>query len=541
MGGFDFTPIADDLRAAVADFYRQRGTPLSDPGVAARLEAHSELVERRAQPLLEILCRRAGLTSIEGMSVLEVGCGFGSLSLFFAACGARVVGVEPKPAPLSVGRAVAAGHRLAVEFRCGQLKELEMPEFSFDVALLDNSLPYVIRRDKRLRLLRETKRVLRPGGRLIVRSVNRWHPRDAFSGLPLIQLLPPRYASQISKRFGRRRPRVRVTSPPDAAREIRRAGFTAVQHVAFPSSRWPALMKPVARYQHLLAERPASDQHHRRPGPGRGPRPRSASAPRVQHLIHTRYAVKGVFYDDFSAEWLRDRIRLFRRYCVPGVERQTIGDFSWLVFCDETIDGGYLDSLRESSRLAPQLRLVTTSHASGVRERDAQESLLEDDADVLITTRLDSDDVLHPEAMAVIRSYLDAFVRSPHQRWALNFPRGFRYDEDSGRVYSSYWPHGGFMSVFEKLRAGEAFFNVRRPHPRLHAMMPLHFDESLPGWLQVVHGRASSTGGYRAGTVLTAGNVGTVLKRDIDLEIDPVELDDGFRFVLAAGENGPAD
>jgi hypothetical protein len=308
--------------------------------------------------------------------------------------------------------------------------------------------------------------------------------------------------------------------------------------MASPSSRWPGWMKHVARYQHLVAERPGRDQDRVGFRARRKRRPRSASAPKVRHVISTRYAIKGLFYDDFSDEWLQDRLRLFRRYCVPGVVGQTNDEFSWLVFCDETVDDGYLEALSESGRLAPQFRLVTTSHASGVRDRDALQALLPDDADVLVTTRLDNDDVLHPEAVAVIQSYLGAFVHSPHDRWALNFPRGFRYDEDSGRLYASYWPHGAFMSVFEKLRPGEAIFNASRAHPKMHARMPLHFDESIPGWLQVVHGRAESTGGYRAGAVVTAGNVGTVVKPEMDLEVDPGQLDPGFGFALAPERTG---
>jgi 2-polyprenyl-3-methyl-5-hydroxy-6-metoxy-1,4-benzoquinol methylase len=117
MSEFDFTPIASDLQAALTDFYRQRGTPLSDPGIGASLRNNSELVESRAQSLLEVFYKRTGLSSIEGLSVLELGCRFGSLALYFAARGARVVGVEPEAAYLSVGRAVAVRHRLAAEFR----------------------------------------------------------------------------------------------------------------------------------------------------------------------------------------------------------------------------------------------------------------------------------------------------------------------------------------------------------------------------------------------------------------------------------------
>jgi ubiquinone/menaquinone biosynthesis C-methylase UbiE len=252
----DFAPIADSLRLGVISFYAERGERLDDAAGVNTLETNSGYVERRAAPLLELLSLSSGHDSLEGMQVLDLGCGFGALSLYFAARGGLVTGIDPIEDRLGVGRDVAAAHELPVRFEKGMMEELELPNASFDLAVQNNSLCYVVAGRDRDRALRETFRVLRPGGYLIMRNPNRWHPVDQFTGLPLIQLLPTQRAARAAELMGKPRSTVRLTSPPAARRELRSAGFAEVAHVASPASRWPRFAKPFARYQHLLARRP---------------------------------------------------------------------------------------------------------------------------------------------------------------------------------------------------------------------------------------------------------------------------------------------
>jgi ubiquinone/menaquinone biosynthesis C-methylase UbiE len=250
-----FGAIADSLRERVVEFYADRGETLAGAAGLSTLETNAGYVERRAVPLLEILARTRGIDSIAGLRVLDLGCGFGALSVFFAAQGALVTGVDSNQERLSVGRSVAEEHGLSAEFRGGRMQALHLPDRSFDLAVQNNSLCYIVDRDDRAAALSETLRVLRPGGVLVVRNPNRWNPRDQFSGFPLVHCLPPRWAVGVAQRFGRRRSLVRLTSPPEAVRELRAAGFEAVEQVASPSSPWPGFTKVAARYQHFVAER----------------------------------------------------------------------------------------------------------------------------------------------------------------------------------------------------------------------------------------------------------------------------------------------
>jgi ubiquinone/menaquinone biosynthesis C-methylase UbiE len=251
----EFAPIADSLRRSVISFYKSQGETLDDPAGVNTLETNSGYVERRGSPLLQILARSSGRDSIEGLRVLDLGCGFGALSLYFASRGGLVTGVDPIESRLQVGREVAAEHELPVRFQSGWMEDLHLPDASFDLAVQNNSLCYIISREDRDRALQETFRVMRPGGYLVVRNPNRWHPLDQFTSLPLVQLLPAHQATRFAELVGRPRSRVRLTSPPEAVRELRRAGFADVAHVASPASNWPGFAKPLARYQHIVARR----------------------------------------------------------------------------------------------------------------------------------------------------------------------------------------------------------------------------------------------------------------------------------------------
>jgi SAM-dependent methyltransferase len=252
----DFDPIAESLRREVLDFYRERGEEVSGSAGINTLETNSGFVERRGAPLIEILRDHGGVESLEGVRLLDLGCGFGALTAFFASRGASVIGVDPHDDRFQVGRAVAAEHGLDAEFQAGRMQSLDLPDEAFDVVVENNSLCYVVPRDDRHAGLSESLRVLRPGGRLVIRNPNRWSARDQFTGIPMLQLLPPHAAVSVARRLGKERSLVRLTSGPEAVRELRRAGFEDVHNVSPPERSWPSFMRPVARYQHLIARRP---------------------------------------------------------------------------------------------------------------------------------------------------------------------------------------------------------------------------------------------------------------------------------------------
>jgi ubiquinone/menaquinone biosynthesis C-methylase UbiE len=103
-----------------------------------------------------------------GLSVLDVGCGPGTITADLAALVApgRVTAVDTSAEVLSGAAAVAAERGLEnVEFATADVHDLDFPDDSFDVVHAHQVLQHV---GDPVRALREMRRVCRPGGRLVI-------------------------------------------------------------------------------------------------------------------------------------------------------------------------------------------------------------------------------------------------------------------------------------------------------------------------------------------------------------------------------------
>ena len=108
---------------------------------------------------------RAGVAS--GQSVLDVGCGTGSLTLAakaVAGASGQVHGIDPSPEMIEVSRKKAARKHVDIDFRIGVIEDLPFPDASMDVVLSSLMLHH-LPGDLKRRGLAEVARVLKPGGR----------------------------------------------------------------------------------------------------------------------------------------------------------------------------------------------------------------------------------------------------------------------------------------------------------------------------------------------------------------------------------------
>ncbi|MBA2889060.1 methyltransferase domain-containing protein [Nonomuraea soli] len=94
--------------------------------------------------------------------VLEVGCGTGVVARALARVpGYTVTGVDQSPVLLEAARGFAAAEGLKVDFRRGDAHALDFPSASFDVLVAHTLISHVA---DPARVLREARRVVRPGG-----------------------------------------------------------------------------------------------------------------------------------------------------------------------------------------------------------------------------------------------------------------------------------------------------------------------------------------------------------------------------------------
>lgn len=115
--------------------------------------------------LHEQLLDRAGLRS--GQRVLEIGCGTGNLltALGRRRLGVEALGIDPDPAALRRARRKAARVKAPIRYERAFADDLPVPDGSFD-RVLSSLMLHHLDGDERIRALRETRRVLRPGGEL---------------------------------------------------------------------------------------------------------------------------------------------------------------------------------------------------------------------------------------------------------------------------------------------------------------------------------------------------------------------------------------
>jgi ubiquinone/menaquinone biosynthesis C-methylase UbiE len=105
-----------------------------------------------------------------GDTVLDVGCGTGSLALVAkerVGENGQVYGIDPAPRQISRARYKAARHRQTIEFQLGVIEQLTFPDQSFNVVLstfMMDHLPNDLKRQG----LTEIARVLKGDGRLFV-------------------------------------------------------------------------------------------------------------------------------------------------------------------------------------------------------------------------------------------------------------------------------------------------------------------------------------------------------------------------------------
>ncbi|MGY1699110.1 glycosyltransferase [Geodermatophilus sp. SYSU D00766] len=202
---------------------------------------------------------------------------------------------------------------------------------------------------------------------------------------------------------------------------------------------------------------------------------------RVDHALLTRFNLPSQGHESIVRardNWLRDRVELFERHCLPSVRAQTSRDFSWLVYFDVASPAWlreWIASHEERGHFRPLFREEVPRSDLLADIRAATGGV----AGALVTTNLDNDDSIARDFVARVQS-----APVPGSRAAVYVGDGLILRD--GRLYRRRDRFNAFCSVRETWHEPVTCWSEW--HNRLHRHMPVVVLGGRPGWVQVVHG-----------------------------------------------------
>lgn len=120
-----------------------------------------------------------------GKKLLEIGCGVGIDLLRFAQGGAQVTGIDLAEVSIDLARKNFEANDAAGEFMVMNGEAMDFPDNSFDVVYAHGVLQYTA---DVTRMISEMRRVLKPGGEIIIMVYNRISWLNALSKLMKVDL-----------------------------------------------------------------------------------------------------------------------------------------------------------------------------------------------------------------------------------------------------------------------------------------------------------------------------------------------------------------
>ncbi len=238
--------------------------------------------------------------------------------------------------------------------------------------------------------------------------------------------------------------------------------------------------------------------------------------------------------DDQWLDWTRNRITLFKTYCLPSILNQTEKNFSWLIYFDSDTPDEFMPFIKELEAY----EFIKTCYSEG-SEDFFKNYLLEVKRQIkanvqwIITTRLDNDDVLHRSAIDVIQQ--NVVVKD---NFLISLTSGYVLDVERKMLAHYFYPMSPFISLIESVSNNPVGIFVR-PHTQWQNLRLFIYKEiyleffkpkerqarfilKSPLWIQLVHGKNVSNSFYRGLPVLKS-----ISLSDFGINVSTVKMDLG--------------
>ncbi|WP_193316346.1 glycosyltransferase [Methylorubrum populi] len=226
---------------------------------------------------------------------------------------------------------------------------------------------------------------------------------------------------------------------------------------------------------------------------------------KLHHLVVTRFAFirsdfekrRNEVYDQEFGDWAKSRSKLFRDICLPSMLGQSQKPDAWL-----------LGLARERRQYFPELKALFDGNGwiapawqemvGDVPEQELnalKRAVLDNvpnEADYVITTRLDNDDALHRSFLAVVKDYVSLILSSEQgltDFW-LTMPYGLQLGSDKlGVCCYTNNPFTTRVQTRENFLSSAYSTALAGDHTKLFKNdRVFSVNTRIPMWLQGVHG-----------------------------------------------------
>src|SRR5258706_3766487 len=218
-------------------------------------------------------------------------------------------------------------------------------------------------------------------------------------------------------------------------------------------------------------------------------------------------------YDQWL-NWTRDRITLFKTYCLPSILNQTAKNFSWLIYFDAGTPTEFKPFIQELEGYE-FIKICYCEGGEDFLENYLQEvkRRVKQDNQWIITTRLDNDDALHRSAIEIIQQN---FIEK--DKFLISLASGYVMDIERKVLAHYFYPMSPFISLIESC-SGNSVGIFALPHTQWQSLRLFIYKEMYfeffkkserqsrfvlksPLWIQIFHGKNVSNSFYHELPVL---------------------------------------
>lgn len=210
---------------------------------------------------------------------------------------------------------------------------------------------------------------------------------------------------------------------------------------------------------------------------------------RLNVFYLTKMAERGFDPDN----WLLERVEIFKKFCLPSILNQSNKNFEWFFYVDSSTPDFVRMDLEKTFSPYPFIKLLSHQFDSFNITKQLRSDLdhyLGKDFIFLISSRVDTDDMLHKDFIETVQKFF-----KKQEFLVLNFSKGYVYHTNSGVSALSERKANPFISIIEKRKKDQFITVFSKSHTDF--ILDNGYTEiclSKPLWCMTVHGLNDSTG-----------------------------------------------